>query len=244
MKLAVIDDERPSRSELCHLILECAPGTQIDEADSGQKALELAAQNHYDAMFIDIHLGDMTGTTLSLMVRKLLPQVQIVFATAYDEYAVKAFDMDAVDFIMKPFDPKRVARAVQKLEARLKNVSPAPPTREEQPVCNKVSISCDKRLVLLDIPDIAYIETDGRNCVVHTVNGDYTCTQPLSYFERRLACAQFFRIHKSYLINLQYVAELCPWFNGMSCVKLKGFESHNLPVSRKQIKPLKELFDC
>ncbi len=243
MKLAVIDDERPSRSELCHLILECAPDTKIDEADSGQKALELAAKSHYDAMFIDIHLGDMAGTTLALLLRKLLPDVQIVFATAYDQYAVKAFDMDVVDFVMKPFDPKRVARAMERLETRLKNTG-APQKEEPPAVSNKLSISCDKRLVLLDIPDIAYIETDSRNCILHTVHGDYSCSQPLGFFEKRLASAQFFRIHKSYLVNLQYIVELCPWFRGMSCVKLRGFESENLPVSRKQLKQLKELFHC
>lgn len=240
MKLAVIDDERPSRSELCHLILECEPDAQIDQADSGQKALELAAQNHYDAMFVDIHLGDISGTTLALMLRKLIPEVQIVFATAYDEYAVKAFDMDAVDFIMKPFDPKRVARTMEKLHSRLNQA----PKEEPPAVSNKLSVSCEKRVVLLDIPDIAYLETDSRNCIIHTVHGDYSCSQPLGFFEKRLASAQFFRIHKSYLVNLQYIVELSPWFRGMSCVKLKGFESEPLPVSRKQLKRLKELFDC
>ena len=190
-------------------------------------------------MFVDIHLGDMTGTTLSLLLKKLIPDVQIVFATAYDEYAVKAFDMDALDFIMKPFDPKRVARTMEKLQSRLS------PQKEEPPaVNNKLSISCDKRLVLLDIPDIAYIETDSRSCILHTIHGDYSCSQPLGFFEKRLASAQFFRIHKSYLVNLQYIVELCPWFSGMSCVKLKGFEAKNLPVSRKQLKLLKELFQC
>lgn len=245
MRYAVIDDERPSRSELRHLILAYQPDAEIDEADSGQRAIELADKGDYDAFFVDVHLGDMTGTTLSLMLKKLFPGVRIVFATAYNEYAVKAFDMDAVDYLMKPFDPARVAHALEKLAAA--RVLPQRPAESEPPepqgAMRKLSISCDKRVVLLEIDDVAYIETDDRCCVLHTKTGDYTSTQPLSYFEKKLALAQFFRSHKSYLINLQYVIELSPWFNGMSCVKLRGFEKENLPISRKQVKALKEIFE-
>ena len=243
MKLAVIDDDRPSRSELKHIILKILPDAQIDEADSGQKALELAAENTYDAMFVDVHLGDMPGVSLSLMLKKLQPNVQIIFATAYDEYAVKAFDMDAVDYIMKPFDPKRVAHALSKLTAAPRAADTVKPDDMVPEVNNKLSISFDKHVVLLDIADIAYIETDSRSCVLHTVTGNYTTAQSLSYFEKRLAQSQFFRIHKSYLINLQYVTGISPWFNGMFSVKLKKFENENLPVSRKQMKLLKGIFN-
>nr|WP_319488074.1 LytTR family DNA-binding domain-containing protein [uncultured Caproiciproducens sp.] len=241
MKIAVIDDERPSRSELRHLIQEYLPEAEIDEADSSAKAIELAGMKTYDVMFVDVHLGDMTGTTLSIMLKQMIPTVQIVFATAFDEYAVKAFDMDAVDYIMKPFDPKRVAHALDKAAMRMRG----PVSRQEEPplVKGKLSISCDKRVLLLDISDIAYIETDSRCCVLHTGKGNYTSTQSLSYFEKKLASAQFFRIHKSYLVNLQYVAEFYPWFNGMFCVKLRGYESESLPVSRKQAKLFKEIFE-
>jgi len=243
LKLAVIDDERPSRSELKHIILKILPDAQIDEADSGQKALELAAESSYDAMFVDVHLGDMHGVSLSLMLKKLQPNVQIIFATAYDEYAVKAFDMDAVDYIMKPFDPKRVSHALSKLTVSHHAADTGRPGETVPEVNNKLSISFDKQVVLLDIADIAYIETDSRSCVLHTIAGNYTSAQSLSYFEKRLLQSQFFRIHKSYLVNLQYVTEISPWFNGMFNVKLKKFENENLPVSRKQIKLLKEIFN-
>ncbi|MEM1483748.1 LytTR family DNA-binding domain-containing protein [Oscillospiraceae bacterium PP1C4] len=243
MKIAVIDDERPSRSELKHLILEVLPDAVVDEADSGQKAVELASAGDYDALFVDVHLGDIEGTTLSLMLKKLLPRAQIVFATAYDEYAVKAFDMDAVDYIMKPFDPKRVEHALDKISARLAEGTAPVRTNEMISPIKKLSISCDKRVVVVDIDVIAYIETDSRNCILHTCQGDYSSTQSLGYFEKKLAPVKFFRIHKSYLVNLQYVVEFCPWFNGMFSVKLKGYEKENLPVSRKQIKKLKEIFE-
>lgn len=237
MRIAVVDDERPSRSELSHLISECMPGVEIDEADSGKKALELAEQARYDVMFIDVHLGDMEGTALSLMLQKLLPGVQIVFATAYDAYAVKAFDMEAADYIMKPFDPKRVSRALERAKARLNTEESR---REAAP--DKLWVAADKRSLLLDIGDIAYIEAEARCCILHTRQGDFTSTQPLAAFEKRLQ-PHFFRTHKSFLVNLSYVTELYPWFNGMYCVRLRGFEQENVPVSRKQMKPLRELFE-
>lgn len=236
MKIAVIDDERPSRSELTHLIKECLPDAQVDEADSGQKALELAASGGYDALFVDVHLGDMEGTTLSLMLKKVLPRAQIVFATAYDAYAVKAFDMDAADYIMKPFDSKRVAKALERIKSRLGGEA----GRRDPP--DKLWVSADKRTVLIDFGDIVYIEAEDRCSVLHTRQGDFTSTQPLSAFEKRLQ-PRFFRTHKSFLVNLAYVTELYPWFGGMYCVRLRGYEEANVPVSRKQVRPLRELFE-
>ena len=242
MKIAVIDDERPSRSELMHLIAQAMPDAKLDEADSGSHAVELASQNSYDAFFVDINLGDMTGTTLSLMLKKLQPQAQVVFATAYDEYAVKAFDMDAADYIMKPFDPTRVERALRRIEARQGEGAPTK-AKEQAAARGKLSISCEKRVIVLEISRIAYIETDSRSCVLHTLDGDYVCTQPLGYYEKKLAGYRFFRLHKSFLINLQYVVEITPWMGGMFSVRLKGYEGKDLPVSRKQVKLLKEIFD-
>ncbi|WP_066457119.1 LytR/AlgR family response regulator transcription factor [Anaerotruncus rubiinfantis] len=243
MRIAIIDDERPSRSELKHLILQTLPDAEIDEADSGAEAVELVSgKKRYDALFVDVHLGDMEGTTLSLMLKKLQPHAQIVFATAYDAYAVKAFEIDAADYIVKPFDPKRVAQALAKIQGRLApSCAPEPPKGEA--ALGKLSILCEKRMVLVDIPSIAYIETDTRSCVLHTKDGDYTSAQPLGYFEKKLVPAGFFRSHKSYLINLEYVTEIYPWFNGMLCVKLRGYENENLPVSRKNVKSLKEIFE-
>ena len=244
MRIAVIDDERPSRSELLHLLGEALPEAQLDEADSGSRAVELAAQHSYDAFFVDINLGDMTGTTLSVMLKKLHPHAQVVFATAYDEYAVKAFDMDAADYIMKPFDPARVERAVRRLRQRLGDGPQRPQALPEAtPGVGRLSISCDKRVVVVEIDRIAYIETDSRCCILHTGQGDYTSNQPLGYFEKKLAGHRFFRTHKSYLVNLQHVIEIYPGMGGLYSLRLRGYEELHLPVGRKQVRLLKEIFD-
>jgi len=186
---------------------------------------------------VDIHRGDMSGTDLCAILQKMQPDVKIIFATAYDEYAIKAFEMNATDYIMKPFDPVRVRRALERTNSD--------PAAAHPPGCllGKLSILSDKRVVVMDIPDIAYIETDSRSCILHTRSGDYTSPQPLAYFEKKLSEEGFFRIHKSYLVNLSFIIELSPWFNGMYCAKLRGYERESIPVSRKQVKAVKDLFE-
>ncbi|MFQ9703665.1 MAG: LytR/AlgR family response regulator transcription factor [Enterocloster clostridioformis] len=105
MKIAVIDDERPARKELVHQIMEAMPDSQIEEADSGASAIELISRRTFDLLFVDISLGDMEGTTLAAAARRILPDAQIVFATAYSRYGVKAFELGVNNYILKPFDP-------------------------------------------------------------------------------------------------------------------------------------------
>jgi two-component system response regulator LytT len=237
MRIAVIDDERPSRSELAHLIAEEMPEAELREADSGRHAVELAAAEPFDAFFVDVQLGDMDGTTLALMLKKLQPGARIVFATAFDHYAVQAFELEAADYLLKPFDPRRVAQAL----ARIAAPAPAPAAPAAGTEMRRISVPCEKRVVVLPVAEIGYIETDSRSCVVHTANGSYTTALPLHYFEEKLASSRFFRIHKSYLVNLEHISELTPWFQGLYSVRLRGCEGVDLPVSRKQLKPLREL---
>jgi len=183
-----------------------------------------------------MHLGDMTGTSLSGILKLKQPEVKIVFATAYDTYAVKAFDMEATDYIMKPFEPKRVQSCLDKIQKASPNV------RMQQETIHKLTVSMDKKAVVVDIDDIAYLESRERQCIIHTKGSEYASSHPLSYYEKKLKQMPFFRIHKSYIINLQYVSELTPWVNGAFNIKLHGFEKISLPVSRKQVKPLKEIF--
>lgn len=108
MKIAVIDDERSARNELIYQILHTMPESEISEADSGSSALALMSENDFDILFVDIGLNDMEGTTLAAAARKLLPAAQIVFATAYSQYGVRAFELGVNNYLLKPFDPARV----------------------------------------------------------------------------------------------------------------------------------------
>jgi DNA-binding LytR/AlgR family response regulator len=244
MKIAIVDDERPSRSELRHLICDCFAEAEIMEAASGEEAMELFLKEDFDLIFMDINLGDIDGTTLAAMAKKAQPNVEIVFATAYNNYAEKAFDIDALNYILKPFDPKRIEQTLQRyMKKRTKGCVVKEMGKEEEKVpISKISITCDKKMILVDISDIVYIETGNRACIVHIKGKSYTAACSMNSFEERLKENGFFRIHKSYLINLKYVIEIYPWFNNTTCVKMQGYEKEVLTVGRNQIKELKQLF--
>ncbi len=233
MRIAVIDDERPARRELIHQILEVYPDSVIEEADSGASGLELISLRPFDLLFLDINLNDMEGTTLAAAAKKILPDARIVFATAYSQYAVKAFELGVDNYILKPFDPDRVRRVLEKCR---EDAKPAAALSAE-----KLAINTNRKILLLDIHQIVYLETEGRGCVIHTTCGDYTENQLLGEFEKRLIPHGFFRIHKSFLVNLNYISEMFPWANNSLALRMQGFEQNILPVSRDKVKNLRQL---
>ena len=115
MKIAVIDDERPARSELKHQLLNLLPDAEIEEGDSGAAALQLAGEYKFDLFFLDINLGDINGTVLVNALKNMQPEMKIVFVTAYSEYAIQAFELGVEDYVMKPFSPKRLKMVLDRL---------------------------------------------------------------------------------------------------------------------------------
>ncbi len=114
MRIAVIDDERPARSELKHQLLKLLPDALIEEGESGAQALEMAGEGEYDLFFLDINLGDINGTVLVNALKKMQPDMKIIFVTAYSDYAVKAFELGVEDYIMKPYDQRRLMKMLQR----------------------------------------------------------------------------------------------------------------------------------
>ena len=118
MKIAVIDDEKPARSELIFLIKEILPSAIITEFSSGEEVLKSISNESYDLFCIDINLGDISGTTLATMVRKILPHSEIVFATAYNNYAEKAFEVGAIHYLLKPFSEAKVKQMLERYKIK------------------------------------------------------------------------------------------------------------------------------
>lgn len=226
MKIAVIDDEKYSREELIYQIRQILPDAQIWEACSGVKAMELLEQERFDLLFIDVRLGDMLGTTVASLARKLMPQAKIVFATAYSEYAVKAFELEVDNYILKPFDPRRVRQVLESCTA-----APVP----------KVAVTVNRHTTLLDVENVVYIETDssGRHCIIHTSGGTYSSTHTLSEYDVKLSPYGFFRIHKTCLVQLRLIQDIFPWSSNGFALHMQGF-SQALPISRDRIKPLRQ----
>lgn len=250
MRIAVIDDERPARSELRHQLLKLLPGAVIEEGESGARALEMAGEAEYDLFFLDINLGDINGTVLVNALKKMQPEMKIIFVTAYSEYAVKAFELGVEDYIMKPFDQKRLRKMLKKCgfgddetrngrEQTGQNV----PNRNLREGMKRIAINTEGKTIFAEIHDIVYIETYNRGCMIHLSEGEYYEGRSIGEFEKRLRDAGFFRSQKSYLINLDKVKELFLWRNNSFALKMEGYEKNILPVGREKIKLLRQLLE-
>ncbi len=238
MKIAVVDDERPARSELIYLIRQCSPDAEVMEADSSEHLMDLLEKEELDVCFVDIDLGGANGTTLASMIKSRQPEVLIVFATAYREYAVKAFELGAVDYLLKPFDLERVRKSIERITEKIDEVK-VPRNGAE---IHKLMVNVGTSYQVLDVSEIVYIETENRACRIHTRERDYIQNESLNFYENRLGGNRFFRIHKSYLINLDYVMEMVPGFNNGYSLKMKYFDKERLPIGRTQVKEFRNLF--
>ena len=217
MKIAVIDDERPARKMLIRRVKEVRPDCEITEAESGATAItKFPEANNFDLIFVDMDLGDMEGTTLAATAKRLFPRAKIVFATAYSQYAAKAYEMEIDDYILKPFGPERVHHVVKKcigegkcdsagkMEEQEKKTEPAAAEKQEAEqgnagveerreamVFGKIPVTASRGILFLEIAQIVYAETDGHGCVVHTTLRSYEVNQLLGALSPRSKSGYF-----------------------------------------------------
>ena len=174
MKIAVIDDERPARKELIFLLESILEDAEFLEADSAESAIELVKNEKIQAFFLDINLGEVKGTTLASIIREKQPDAGIVFVTAYENYAVEAFELDAVDYVMKPFDMKRLQKAVEKLKNQgFLEMKPAQKETTLKPHAGKIAVNGGDRIHLIDLKEIIVVEANQRSCRICTKNHVY-----------------------------------------------------------------------
>lgn len=246
-RILVVDDETPARKELIYLISSAIEDIEIFEARDGEEALHIINKVDIDAAFIDINMPDIDGISLATEIYEINSKIKIIFATAYDHYAINAFDLDAVDYILKPFEEHRVKMAIEKLLKAVEDESSMDSIKsfikESEWKINKISVWKNNRVVLIDVNDIIYVMADSRNTLIKTINGEFPSNQNLCDFERKLCKDKFLRIHRSYIINLEQVKEILPWFNNTYVIKMNKYEKDEIPISRKQIKTIREIFE-
>lgn len=247
LRILLVDDESPARQELRYILDSLVKNAAIIEASSGEHAMQLIALEDIDIAFIDINMHGMDGITLSQEISKFDDSIRFVFATAYDQYAIKAFELNAVDYVLKPFEENRIKITVERLLndiERKKNMEREQPvyTPPEKPL-KKITVWVNGRALLVDIQNVAYIAAEDRGSLIKTAGGVYSTKETLCYFERKLEKANFLRVHRGYLINPEQVSEIQPWFNNTYMVKMTGFEKDEIPVSRNYVKRFKEIFD-
>lgn len=233
----IVDDERYSRDELKHLISEHPSFSVVGEADSGEDAIIKALQLEPDVVFLDVEMPQMNGMEAAKSLEELKKVPLIVFATAYPQFAAEAFRYAAIDYLLKPYDEEQLKQAIKRIEKILQ-----PSSKESQTVkkpLGKLAVEEDGEIFYLDPKQIIYIYREEKVSKVITDDAAYEVKTPLKDLEARLSSYAFFRIHKSYLVNLDYVVRLTPWFNGAYQLEVKG-EKNTLSVSRNYVKALRE----
>ncbi|WP_082232747.1 LytR/AlgR family response regulator transcription factor [Halobacillus massiliensis] len=233
IKALIVDDERFSREELIFLLKAYDSIDIAGEADSGETAIMKAIQLQPDVIFLDVEMPKMNGMEVAKSLQELKKVPAIVFATAYPDFAVEAFRHEAVDYLLKPFDEEQLGDAITRLEKKLQ------PAEETASRPSRLAIEGDDEIHYLNPADILYVYREERLTKIVEKDHVYGTKSTLKEVEERLKAFSFFRIHKSYLVNLDYVDRLTPWFNGAYQLELRGLKD-KLSVSRNYVKGLRK----
>lgn len=251
LRTIIVDDETPAREELRFLIASYPEIKLVGEAASGMEAVKLAEGLTPDVIFLDIKMWDLNGfETAKCIIEKGINPL-IIFATAYDEYAIKAFEINAVDYILKPFSKKRLDKTVSRIIDLFKSnenhfdmqklLDYIETMGKLQNI--KIPVWKNNKIYLLNPSDISYFEAVEKGSKVMSVQGEFETNYCLSDLEDKLRDVNFFRTHKSFLVNIDKVMEIIPWFNGTYILLLKDYEKNEVPVSRRCAKKLREYLE-
>lgn len=261
LKALIIDDEYPARQELRYALSEFDNVEIVGEAANAQEALTLIKALDYQVLFLDISMPGMSGLELGAAIQDLPNRPYIIFVTAFDEFAVSAFDVNAVDYILKPVELKRLKKAIEKVLKLTREVmvdaAPAGTMREErvpgksetktiQPEnllfkIDRVPAEKQGKTVLVGSSDIFYAFTEQDNVYIKTAADKLYTRFTLKELEARLNPQMFFRTHRCYLVNLHKVKEIVPFFNGTYNLIVEDQERSEVPVSRAQAKKLRKI---
>jgi two-component system LytT family response regulator/two-component system response regulator LytT len=290
----IIDDEPLARQELQYLLDAAGDVSVVAQGTNGIEAVELIRTHKPDVIFLDVRMPGLDGFAV---LKKVLAQdrkmklPQVVFATAFDQYAVKAFEVNAVDYLLKPFDSKRVNRTLEKVRERVSNAAMEMVTESPGSVSvgvvsegrvasrvagaeakldallrmveertgmgaasggpvgvigrsGKVVVRAQSRLLLVDQKDLCFatIEEGRISVVTKALEGDSNC-RTLEELMDQLDPEQFWRVHRSFVVNIQHIREVVPWFKSSYQLRMDDRKQTEVPVSRSQTKRLRELFN-
>ena len=243
----VVDDEWLARDELVFLLERTGKVKVVGEAASGAEALEALARLRPDAVFLDVQMPEMDGFDVAKTLLHQPAPPAIVFATAYDEYALQAFEVHAVDYLLKPLDPARVERCVAQVERRAAQPGRETLDRLEQflkrvagpRLLQRIPLSGDGRTVLVSPGEILYASTGPKATIVVSAQGEYTTSLSLQELEDRLGQESFLRVHRQYLVNMEKVREFVPFPGGTASLTVGP--RTQVPVARTQVKRVKEM---
>ena len=257
LKTLIVDDEALARADLHYMLNSLPDVAAVTECANATEALALMQDDIFDAIFLDIEMPGLNGLKAVKIINQLENPPKIVFVTAYDEHAAKAFELNAVDYLVKPFNTKRLSQAIQKIQAAIalgsfkgKEKSPEKaatvvggnnPKENADLQFKKIPVEKGDGVLLISLSDVRYIVAFDDKVFVNTFEEQYLCRFSLTELEGKLNSQGFVRVHRSYIVNLQHVLELQPFFNGTYNLIIDDKKKTTVPVSRSRVKSLRSL---
>jgi two-component system LytT family response regulator len=246
LRAVVVDDEDLARRRLLKLLLKYGEELEIvGEARNGEEAVGLIASLRPDLVFLDVQMPGCDGFEV---VRRLQEKPFIVFATAYNEYALKAFEENSVDYLLKPVEQKRLERTMDKLRRLFGTSSPGMSediarmlSRMASRTLQRLKVSLGDKIYLIEIQDIAYFESRDKYTYLHTTDREYLIDETLADLECKLDGSTFVRINRSYIVNVKFIREIVRWFAGRYKVRLKDAKETELIATRSYADQIRRL---
>lgn len=229
MNCIIVDDEYPARKELSYFINTFSSIKIEEEFDDGIEALEYIQNHSLDIIFLDISMPKLTGIAFGKIIKNMKNKPKVVFITAYPQYAIDAFEVEAFDYILKPYSENRMITALKRLEKSSSNKIGT----------NKITLWKNDKMIVISVDDICYCEASERKVLIYNKNDRFEIVSTISDFSKKLPELNFFRCHRSYIINLDKITEITPWFNNTYIVKLQGMNV-DIPVSRSSINEFRQ----
>jgi two-component system, LytTR family, response regulator LytT len=251
----IVDDEKPAREELAYLLKGFPEINVIGQGRNGVDAVNLIKEHSPDLVFLDVQMPGLDGFgVLKKLVERKMKVPHVVFATAFDHYAVQAFDVNAVDYVLKPFDKARISKAIHKARKEIE-AQTSPTERLEQLVTQlgsskqsstqpvKLLVKSQQRLLLVNGEDLIWASIQEGDITVMTKDVEGTSNyRTLEELSAALDSDSLWRPHRSFLVNIHHIKEVVPWFKSSFMLKMSDKKQTEIPVSRSQIKRMRELF--
>lgn len=239
MKAIIVEDEFLAREELKYFIKNYSSIDVIDEFEDGIEVLKFIQKNEVDVIFLDINIPSLDGVLLAKNISKFSKKPYIVFITALKEHAVEAFEIEAFDYILKPYHETRIIAMLKKLEASFNEQKSS---MHKTSVSNKINLWKNEKIIVVNMDDIYYCVARERITSVFTRNEEYSVSLSITEFYNSLPKDKFFRCHRSYIVNISKIKEIIPWFNNTYNLRLQDID-YEVPVSRSNIKEFKQIMN-
>ena len=253
LRTVVVDDEQLARDELCFLLGQIDGVAVVGQAADGVEALHVIEDQGPDVVMLDVQMPGLTGFEVARRLLRAGLEAQFVFVTAFDQHAIEAFEVNAVDYLLKPVEAGRLSMAVERVRRRIQSDRPAPRVQngeldrllqllsERQGRRDQLAVKVGDRFLLVQADDVVHVSVEDDVITVVTTSLSGTSNyRTLDELQARLDPSVFWRVHRSHLVNINRIKEIVPWFSRNYILKMRDARGSEIPVSRSQTKRLRE----